>query len=118
MAVKLYILDFMRKVHSYSRGTLEVASLLGARVREGRLTRRWTQTELADRVGVSPDTVMKVERGEPTVALGIALEAARLVGVPLFSDDDIRVSMDRELTATRLALLPARARTRHVTNDF
>ncbi len=41
----------------------------------------------------------------PVWALGIALEAARLVGVPLFSEDDIRVSMDRDLTAARLALL-------------
>jgi DNA-binding XRE family transcriptional regulator len=116
--VRPYILGFMRRVHSYSRATLEAASLLGARVREGRLARRWTQVELADRIGVSSDTVTKVERGNPTVALGIALEAARLVGVPLFSEDDIRVSMDRDLTAARLALLPARARTRQVTNDF
>ncbi len=108
----------MRRVHSYSRGTIEVAALLGARVREGRLARRWTQAELADRVGVSSDTLGKVERGEPTVALGIAIEAARLVGVPLFSEDDLRVSLDRDLTVARLALLPARARTRHVTNDF
>jgi transcriptional regulator with XRE-family HTH domain len=108
----------MRRVHSYSRGTLKVASLLGSRVREGRLERRWTQAQLADRIGVSSDTVAKVERGDPTVALGIALEAARLVGVPLFSEDDTRVLMERDLTVTRLALLPARARTRQVTNDF
>ena len=118
MSLRPYILGQMRKAHSYSRTTLEVASLLGARVREGRLARRWTQNELADRIGVSSDTISKVEHGDPTVALGIALEAARLVGVPLFAQDDIRVSMDRDLTAARLALLPARARTRRVTNDF
>ena len=113
-----YILGFVRSGLSLLSKHLEVASLLGARVREGRLAGRWTQAELGDRIGVSPDTVTKVERGEPSVALGIALEAARLVGVPLFSEDDIRVSMDRDLTAARLALLPAWARTRQVTNDF
>jgi transcriptional regulator with XRE-family HTH domain len=108
----------MRKTHSYSRTTLQVASLLGSRVREGRLERRWTQDELADRIGASVDTLAKVERGDPTVALGIALEAARIVGVPLFVDDDARLSIDRDLTSMRLALLPARARARRVNNDF
>jgi transcriptional regulator with XRE-family HTH domain len=108
----------MRRAHSYSRITLEVASLLGSRVREGRIGRHWTQNELADRIGASVDTVAKVERGDPSVALGIALEAARIVGVPLFADDDARLSLDRDLTSARLALLPARARSRRVSNDF
>jgi transcriptional regulator with XRE-family HTH domain len=108
----------MRKIHSYSRTTLQVASLLGSRIREGRLERHWTQGELADRIGASADTLAKVERGDPTVALGIALEAARIVGVPLFAEDDARLSIDRDLTSARLALLPARARARRVNHDF
>lgn len=108
----------MRKAHTYSRLTLEVAGLLGSRIRESRLERRWTQSELAERIGASADSVAKVERGDPTVALGIALEAARLVGVPLFAEDDSRLSLDTDLVAARLALLPSRARSRRVNDDF
>ena len=105
-----FILGFVRKAHSLSRSTLKVPSLLGAHVREGQLARHWKQAELGDRIGVSPDTVTKVERGEPSVALGLALGAARLVGVPLFSEETSTFDWIRDLTAARLALLPGRAK--------
>ena len=108
----------MRKAHTYSRLTLDVAALLGSRVREGRLERRWTQAELAERIGASAETLAKVERGDPTVALGIAFEAARLVGVPLFTEDGARLSLDADLVGGRLALLPSRARPRRVNDEF
>lgn len=108
----------MRKAHTYSRLSLDVARLLGSRVRAGRLARRWTQAELAERIGASVETIAKVERGDPTVALGIALESAHLVGVPLFAEDEARISLDAELVNGRLALLPSRARTRRVHDDF
>jgi len=108
----------MRKAHTYSRRSLDVARILGSRVREGRLERRWTQAELAERIGASVDTVARVERGDPTVALGIALESAHLVGVPLFSEDEARISLDADLVNARLALLPSRARARRVNDDF
>lgn len=62
--------------------------------------------ELAERVGVSEITLRKVERGDPTVALGTALEAAAIVGVALFDDDPRRVAQVGERVADRLALLP------------
>ena len=49
-----------------------------------RRERRWTLAELAERVGVSVVTIRKVERGDPTVALGTAFEAAVIAGVVLF----------------------------------
>ncbi|MBK5219301.1 MAG: helix-turn-helix transcriptional regulator [Thermoleophilia bacterium] len=100
----------MKRVRTYSPLTLEAARLLGLRVRQARLDRRWTVQELADRVGVSVVTMRKVERGSPTVALGAAFEAAALVGVPLFDEDQARRSLEAARVEDRLAVLPQSAR--------
>jgi DNA-binding XRE family transcriptional regulator len=74
--------------------------------------------DLAERIGVSDTTVRKVERGDPTVALGTALEAATLVGVELQGGPERQAQERRRLTET-LALLPAAARPlRNVDEEF
>ena len=97
--------------------TADAARLLGAQIRLGRRERRWTVEELAERVGVWHGTLRKVERGDPTVALGVALEAAVLVGVPLFHPDPFRRELEVRHTDDRLALLPERARKPAPVND-
>ncbi len=98
--------------------TREAVGLLGDRVRLARRERRWTVEELAERVGVSPVTIRKVEKGDPTVALGTAFEAAVLVGVALFHEDPVRRALEAEYVVTRLAVLPAAVRRGHVDDDF
>ncbi|MXV89795.1 MAG: helix-turn-helix transcriptional regulator [Acidimicrobiia bacterium] len=96
----------------------EALELLGARVRLERRRRRWTVEGLAERVGVSPTTIRKVERGDATVAIGTAFEAAVLVGVTLFHDDAARRALESDALAARLALLPAVVRPLRVDDDF
>ena len=84
--------------------------MLGSRVRLARRERGWKATDLAERVGVSPTTIRKVEHGDPTVALGTAFEAATLVGVPLFHTERSRRALEAEYVAARLAVLPAAGR--------
>jgi transcriptional regulator with XRE-family HTH domain len=104
---------------TYSSPTKEAARLLGARIRLGRKERRWTVRQLAERVGVTEGTLRKIEQGEPSVSLGAALEAAVLVGVPLFDGDPDRRSLERGRVEDHLALLPARIREpRQPKNDF
>jgi transcriptional regulator with XRE-family HTH domain len=79
-------------------------------VRLGRRQRRWTVAELAERVGVTEATMLKVEHGDPGVRLGIAFEAAALVGVPLFDEDRPRRVLEAERIQDRLAVLPQRIR--------
>jgi transcriptional regulator with XRE-family HTH domain len=86
----------------------EALQIFGARVTEQRRARRWSLKELAERVGVSENTLRKVERGNPTVAIGVAFEAAAIVGVELFDGDETGRALERERTRTRLALLPKR----------
>ncbi|WP_419842962.1 helix-turn-helix domain-containing protein [Candidatus Poriferisodalis sp.] len=82
----------------------------------GRRERRWTLAELAQRAGVSETTLRKVERGDLSVALGTALQAAALVGVRLFDHSDDTIAREAEVIDARLALLPSRVR-RHAVND-
>lgn len=98
--------------------TVEALRLLGRRVAVARRERRWTVAELAERVGVSVVTVRKVERGDPTVALGTAFEAAALLGVILFHEDPPRRALEAELLESRLAVLPAAVRRSAVDDEF
>jgi len=100
----------MKGTSTYSPLTVEAAKLLGGNVRLGRRQRRWTVAELAERVGVSEATMLKVEHGDPGVRLGIAFEAAALVGVPLFSEDGSRRALETARIEDRLAVLPQRVR--------
>lgn len=98
------------KTGRYSPRTVEAAELLGAEIRIGRLERRWTAHELAERVGVSVITLRKIERGDPSVGLGFAFEAATLTGVQLFQDERPRITAELRRAGDRLAVLPSRAR--------
>lgn len=107
------------KTDRYSARTAEAAQLLGAEIRIGRLERRWTAHELAERVGVSVVTLRKIERGDPSVGLGFAFEAATLTGVQLFQDERPRIATELRRAGDRLAVLPSRARKpREIDDDF
>lgn len=109
----------MKRSRPNSPVALEAARLLGARIRLARRERRWTLQELADRVGATPATIRKVERGDPSVGLGVAFEAAALLGVPLFHPEEDRRSLEAQGVNDRLALLPQRIRQpAAVSNDF
>ncbi len=109
----------MKSPRTYSPMTIEAARLLGARVRLARRERHWTLQELADRVGITRVTMGKVERGDLTVGLGVALEAAAVVGVPLFHEDRSRRLLEASRVDDRLALLPQSVRPLpEVSDDF
>jgi transcriptional regulator with XRE-family HTH domain len=99
-----------RHTRTYSRVTIEATGLLGARVRVARRERRWSLLELASRVGVARATMHKVEQGDPTVQLGIAFEAAAILGVPLFDEDPARRALEARRADDRLAVLPRSVR--------
>jgi len=101
----------------YSPYTLTATELLGAEIALARRERRLSAKELAERLGVNRDTLAKVERGDPSVGLGVAFEAAALVGVPLFEADPGTLSANLVQARQRLALLPARVRSRRTSGD-
>ena len=111
-----YIVEIMTR--TYSTLALEAARLLGRQVRLARKQRKWSESELAARAGISRYTVRKIERGDMTCALGLVFEAASLVGIDLFeaqaSPLDRRV---RDIDG-RIALLPKSThKQRKIVND-
>src|SRR3954447_11467427 len=99
----------MKNEANYSPRTVEAAALLGGQIRVGRLERRWTIRELAERVGGSVVTLRKVALGERSVGLGVSFEPATWTGVPLFYGERSRRTTERGRAPDRLAVLPSRA---------
>jgi len=98
-----------------SLATQDTLKVFGDTIRAARLQRNMTISELAERLGVSHVTVRKVERGDPTVAIGTMFEAAHILRVPLYDDLD----HVRDTTRSTLTLLRKRARTpARPSNDF
>ena len=71
-----------------------LATSLGARIRAARLRRRLSQTEMAERVGVSRPTLRSLERGDLSVGLGVLVRALGVLGL---EDDLARVAADDEV---------------------
>lgn len=105
---------------SYTKTTLHAVKLMGLEIAQARRERRWTAEELAERAGIGRTTLWKIERGDPSVAVGTVFEVAVLVGVPLFSADSSDLEALVRRRSERLALLPARVRppTEPVHDDF
>ncbi|MCY4105001.1 MAG: helix-turn-helix transcriptional regulator [bacterium] len=108
----------MSRHRELSPTTREALALFAARVRVSRRERRLRAAEVAERVGVSLTTIRKVERGDPTVALGTAFEVATILGVALYGEDQQRRRLEAEYVTSRLALLPDAVRHPEVDDDF
>jgi transcriptional regulator with XRE-family HTH domain len=105
------------RTQSISRASAEALQVLGASIRAARLRRRWTLDNLAERVGVSRPTMAKVERGDAGVAVGTMFEAATLLGVPLFDEDEDNRARYGAHKRAELSLLPTSARPRRPIDD-
>ncbi len=79
-----------------------------------------SEHELAERVGVARSTLQSIEKGNPTVAVGLVFEAATIAGVGLFVPEATTLAPQIERVDDKLALLPASVRKpRHeVVDDF
>ncbi|MFQ5535188.1 MAG: helix-turn-helix transcriptional regulator [Sphingomonadales bacterium] len=106
--------------HSYSRQTSEAIRLLGRMIRLARKERKLTAEDVAERVGVTRLTLRKIENGDPKVSIGLAFEAATIVGVPLFDLSPASLRAEAERVESTLALLPkhTHAPRKEVKDDF
>lgn len=110
-------MGFRHPLSPYARQALQV---VGAHLAAARRARRMPLAELAERVGVSQPTMRKVERGDPSVAIGTVFETAFILGVDLLGADARSMPDVLARERDRLALLPARVRERKepVDDDF
>lgn len=67
---------------------------LGQRLREARLRRGISTLLFAERMNVSRDTLNRLEKGDPTIAMGSYVRALRILGIEKDLD---QVARDDEL---------------------
>ncbi len=109
----------MPRTRAHLPQTLDAVAVLGAQIAAARRRRRMPARELAERAGITEVTLRKVERGDPSVAIGTVFDAVGVVGVELFGADPSQLPSIVRRTRDQLALLPARVRsTRPLDNDF
>jgi transcriptional regulator with XRE-family HTH domain len=66
---------------------LKQLASLGERLRLARRRRKITAVLFAERMGVSRETLRRLEKGDPTIAIGTCLRALRVLGL----DKDIDI---------------------------
>lgn len=105
---------------AHSRYSLDALELLGQLVREARLQKAMTTTELAARVGISRALLQRIERGDPGCSIGAVFEVASVCGVVLFEQDQRQLHTQLVQHREKMALLPkaVRAGSRRVKDDF
>jgi transcriptional regulator with XRE-family HTH domain len=95
--------------------TRDAVTVLGQLVASERRTQRRTAADLAERAGISRDTLYRAERGDPAVAVGTVLE---LLGVPLFGRDADALASEVARGRQLLTLLPDRVRVTEPDDEF
>ena len=103
-----------------SQYSLDALALVGQLVREARLSKSMTTTDLASRAGISRALLQRIERGDPGCSIGAVFEVATLCGIPLFDLEQRQLTTHLALHREKMALLPKAVRTRSkaVKDDF
>jgi transcriptional regulator with XRE-family HTH domain len=102
--------------HPAGLGALRILALS---IRSARKQRRWTLEEFSSRLGVDKSTAIRIEKGDPRVAVGTFFDAAALTGVTLYSPDERGLAAETRRLEHELTLLPSRIDSpRGRTNDF
>lgn len=74
--------------------TVRLLEAVGEQIRLARLRRKLTVSLVAERAGVSRQTVWKVEKGSPSVAIGIYAKVLAAIGL---QEDLLFIAKDDEL---------------------
>lgn len=103
-----------------SQYSLDALQLLGQLVREGRLAKALTTTDLATRAGVSRALLQRIEKGDPSCSIGAVFETAAICGVVLFESSERQLAVTLARHSEKMALLPKSVRTgkRELNDDF
>lgn len=103
-----------------SRFSQHALKALGDLIKTTRKQQGESQAALAERLTVTRQTVISIEKGDPKVAIGTVFECAHILGIPLFSDDSQQLSQWQATLAAFSGVLPQKIRTKKtkVSDDF
>lgn len=107
-------------VHQYLSQTRNATRVFGFQLAAARRGQRRTAAEVAERVGTTRVTLRRIERGDPTVAIGLYFEVATVLSVRLFGVAGKELAELAARGERDLALVPARvdARPQEVSDEF
>ena len=105
---------------AYSRQNLEALEVLAQMIRVGRIDRKMSAQEMADRAGISRPLLRRIESADPRLRDRIRLRGCRYRGGSLFGGEPDRLQTQRSALTEKLSLLPQRARKprRVIHDDF
>lgn len=92
-----------------SRATKRAILTLAKMIRVARIEKKDSQEVLAQRLGVSRQTVIALEKGDTKVNIGTVFEAATIVGIPLFGENNRDLKLASALIESMSTLLPKRS---------
>lgn len=90
------------------RATRSATRVLGTQLAAARRRSGQTAADVAERVGITRQTLRRVEQGDPSVAIGIVFDVATVLGVPLFGATETELAELAARGERELALLPSR----------
>lgn len=99
-------LNMKRSYLQYSR---DAVLLLGQNIKAERKKRKMSEADLADRSGIARSTLQRIEKGDPSVEIGIVFNVAHITGIKLFDVDSSFTNLLSQ-SNEKLALLPKRIR--------
>lgn len=99
-----------RRQVAVSRASDDALRVLGNQIRMARISKGWTQADLAARVGITQKTMAGIEAGSPSASIGTVFNATFTVGVNLFGLEGVELARARRQGEETLALLPHRVR--------
>ena len=100
--VRIQFLFVSDRIHgSMSAMQMKTTSDIGALTRDRRTQLRWSQAELAKRVGVSRLWIVQLEKGKPTAQIGLVLRVLKELGIglnasPSSHDDSSRKKIEAD----------------------
>lgn len=104
----------------YSKSTARVLVVLGKLIKVARSEQKISQAELAERLQVSRQTVIAMEKGSGKVAVGVVFEAANLLGIPVVAQEQDLLNRWQTVLSGFEAILPSRINNKNteVDDDF
>jgi transcriptional regulator with XRE-family HTH domain len=69
----------------------KIMATLGENIKHARLRRKLTAEQVAERAGISRRTLVSVEKGTPSVAMGIYMQVLFVLGL---ADDILKIASD------------------------
>lgn len=93
---------------TYLSQTRDAARVLGQQIAAARRRQRRTAADVAERANITRQTLRRIERGDPSVAIGLVFEVAGVLAVPLFGASGSELAELAARGERELALLPAR----------